>query len=329
MILLFVSTVLAADHHVVRKGETIATIAAAEDVDPAALRRENGLGEKDEPKAGTVLRLPGTETPLAAATALAVSGGATLTPAGGTAQALVPGAELPPGSVVCTPNGGYATLRLATATGTYAHDEITLLGGTCVSIDDAWADRAGHASLVSVRSGTVSVRADTPGSGQLTVRTDDAVSTGDAGGFRVSVEADATRTEAVSGAVSVLGGGDQVELQPGFGARTKEGQAPSAPVALLVAPALLHPDADVALRRPDFSWGKVDRALAYRVEIASDPDFVDIVDSEDVGALRWQPETLFLPIGRLWWRVTPVDRTGFVGTPSAARGLAMPGGLGK
>ena len=41
MILLFVSTVLAADHHVVRKGETIATIAAAEDVDPAEIGRSH------------------------------------------------------------------------------------------------------------------------------------------------------------------------------------------------------------------------------------------------------------------------------------------------
>lgn len=329
MILWFVGAALAADHHVVKRGESIATIAAQEDVDPAALRAANGLGASDEPKPGTILKIPGTDTPIAGATALAVSNGATLTSTTGVTLALAPGQDLPPGSLVCTPKGGYATLRLATATGTWAHDEITLLGGTCVSIDDVWADRSDHASLVSVRSGTVSVRADERRTGQLTVRTENAVSTGESGGFRVSVEADATRTEAVSGAVSVLGNGAEVDLDPGFGSRTAKGAAPSAPVPLLPPPALQRPGSDETLRRPDFAWSKVERALAYRVELASDPDFVDIVLSEEVGALVWRPELLFLPIGRVWWRVTAVDRTGFVGTPSPARGLGMPGGLGR
>ena len=72
-------------------------------------------------------------------------------------------------------------------------------------------------------------------------------------------------------------------------------------------------------------------ALAFRVEIATDPEFTDLLRLAEVSRLHWEPERLMLPYRGIevwWWRVTPVDRMGFVGVPSAPARLAIPAGVG-
>lgn len=332
MILLLAGLAAALDHHVVRPGETVTKIANRRDVDVVALRTLNGLAPDQEPTAGTVLRLPGVvDEGEPAATVLALWGSGTVTPTGRPAEGLTLGATLPADALVCTGPGGFATLRLATAKRTRAHDEITLLGGTCLTLDETWSDPDDHASVISVRRGSVSVRASDPGSGAVTVRTAAGVSTSDTGGFRVTVEDEGVaRTEALEGDVSVLGGGKEVALAAGSGTRVKKGEAPAAPIELL-EPGLPREPADgAALRRPDFRWTTVDRALGYRIEISTSPTFEDIVYAEDVGAPPWRPDTLFLParVTELWWRIASFDRTGFVGPASPPRRVALPPGVG-
>ncbi len=330
MILLVAGFALALDHHVVRNNDTLARVAKRHGVDVVALRALNGLDATEEPAPGTVLFLPGTEAETPAASVIAVSGGVTASPPGQPTAPLALGADLPAGTLVCTDADGFATLRLATARRTRAHDEISLIGGTCLTLDAAWATPDDHASVVSVRTGSVSVRAGGSGEGALTVRTDAGVATADTGDFRVTVEDGAARTEAIEGEVSVVGAGGEVAVQSGFGTRIRKGEAPVAPVELLRVGLAQRPNEDEPLRRPDFRWATVERALGYRIEIAASPDFSDIVFSEDVGAPPWRPDTLFLPFrgAGLWWRVAAFDRTGFLGLPSAPRRLTLPPGVG-
>lgn len=330
MIALLAALALAADHHVVRPGETVEAVAARRKLDPATLRALNGLGAAAQPASGTVLLLPGPAHDSAAGVVIAMSGAVTATLPGAPPESPALMARLPTGTLVCTGPGGFATLRLATADRTRDHDELTLLGGTCLTLDAAWSDPDDHASVVSVRTGSVAVRANLGGEGAVTVRTDAGVSTSETGGFRVTVEADAARTEALDGEVAVVGAGGEVAVPAGFGARVRRGEAPSAPTRLLPAGTPERPTDGEALRRPDFAWSAVDRALGYRVEIATTPDFADIVYSEDVGGSPWRPDTLFLPFAGpgLWWRVASFDRTGFLGVPSDARRLTLPAGVG-
>ncbi|MDP2309003.1 MAG: LysM peptidoglycan-binding domain-containing protein [Pseudomonadota bacterium] len=330
MMLLLAGLAHALDHHVLQEGETLADVAEAEGVSVAALRSLNQIEPRQTPAIGTVLLIPGDDVDTPAAVVLTVSGPATATLPGAAAVRLVQTRVLPSGTLVCTEPDGYATLRLATATSSRDHDEVTLLGGTCLTLDASWSHATDHASVVSVRRGSVAVRAGAGGKGAVTVRTDAGVTTSDAGGFRVTVEEGAARTEALDGPVAVLGAGKRVDLATGFGTRVRKGEAPAAASTLLAPGVPEYPSEKSPMRRPDFAWSPVDRALGYRLEIATTADFSEIVLAEDVGAPPWEPDSLFLPfrgVG-LWWRIASFDRTGFLGPPSSPQRIVLPAGVG-
>jgi hypothetical protein len=328
VILLLVALASAEDHHVVRPGESLASIAAAAGVDPARVAADNGLTPGTEPAVGTILRLPGDTG--GNAMVLALSGSGTVTLPGGAPTPLAEGIPLPPGARVCTNTNSFATLRLATRTDTHAHDEVSLLAGTCLTLDALAASGDTRASLVSMTTGSVAVRSADDGRGEVTVQTGAGVTTGEGGGFRVTVEAGAARTEALVHDVAVLGAGAEVDVPAGNGSRVRNGAAPTAPVPLLPPGGPTAPDDGATLLRPDFAWTPVDRALGYRIEVATDPGFADIVLVEDVASPAFRPDTLFLPyrVPGLWWRVSSFDRTGFLGAPSSPRRAVPPVGIG-
>jgi hypothetical protein len=325
--LLFASLASAADHHVVRPGETLATIAAASGgaYTADALRERNSLPAGAEPAVGVVLRLPG-DTPDPGGTVLAASGTGTVTSRGGTRSPLVEGMVLEAGSLVCTAAGSYATLRVGTDLATHEHDEVSLLGGTCVRLEEASSTAGRRSSVLKVDQGSIAVRNADTASGVITVVTEGGVTTSQGGGFRLTVEGSSTRTEALDRGLSVLGGGVDQSLDAGYGSRVRAGEAPSAPVALLRPGTPLAPVGVTPVLLANFSWAPVDRALSYRVEIATAADFSDLVVVEDVAQEEWLPEVLMLPyrVPGLWWRVAAVDRTGFVGFPSAAADIRVP-----
>jgi len=330
VILLLVALAYALDHHVLLEGETLTDVAKAERVSVGALRALNRLAVKDLPPVGTVLLLPGAESSEPAAVVVSVSGTGSAVLPGEAPVSLDAARALPVGTLVCTDPGGHATLRLAAAPTRGEHDDVTMLGGTCLTLDTSWARDERRASVVSVRRGSIAVLAATERNGAVTVRTGGSVSTSSAGGFRVTVEEGAARTEALQGPVEVMGGGAQVSLPAGTATRVRDGEVPASPVSLLAAGVPLRPNETVALRRPDFAWSPVDRALGYRIEIASSVDFGTIVLAADVGTSPWRPETLFLPFdeGALWWRIAAFDRTGFLGVPSAPARIVLPVGVG-
>lgn len=323
---------LAEDLWVTRPGETVETVAAALG-DPtlsAQIRALNGLGPTEQPAAGVQLRLPASAS-LGATPAhvLYLRGEGTVALPGQSTTPLQAGQFLAEGALICVGDDSFATLRLADSGGE-SHDDLNLLSGTCVRVDRSSASSAERRSLLSVERGSVSVRAATQGTGKVSIRTPSGLTIGERGGFRVTVEPTAARTEAVDHAVAVLGAGVSTPVRAGQGTRVRPGKAPDPPVDLLKAGALLDPEQGALLLRPDFAWLPAPRAVAYRVELSTDPDFAEVVRAEEVGQPAWAPDRLFLPtrVQGLWWRVAPVDRTGFVGLPSETRALLFPPGLG-
>jgi len=272
-----------------------------------------------EPTAGT------SEQP---AQILAVSGVGTLKAPGAEPIGLVEGALIPSGTQVCTGADSFATVRLASAPGCGDEDDLTLLPGTCLVVQDNRSRPGARDSVLDMRSGAIAVR-DGAARGAVTVRTPSGTTTGTQGGFRVAVEADAMRSEAVTRSVQVQGAGVERPLPAGFGARTPSGRPPDDAIALLPPGSPLLPEPEAHLNAPDFSWTPVDRALGYRVELAADAEFTRLVRRAEIGRPAWHPTTLFLPyrVPELFWRVVAFDRLGFEGIPSEGRRLRFPRGI--
>ncbi len=335
LLLLVLPLLQAAEYRVMRLGDTVEAI--AEDLgDPALavdIRSLNQIEAGVQPAIGSLLELPITPGP-----PLVEQQGAVLHASGEVTvrlpdQATVPGTpglQLPQGSAVCTGPGSYATLRLARSGGSLAHDDVNLLAETCLTIISTVSRAAERSSVLRVESGSIAIRAADETPGTVVVETAAGITTGRGGGFRVSREADATRTEALDAPVAVLGAGQEVAVGAGQGSRTVSGQAPSPPVDLLLGATPQRPQLDQPLRRPDFGWTPVQGALGYRVEIATTSDFSAIVTAEGVPEPSWSPQLLFLPyrVEGLWWRVAAFDRVGFLGFPSEPRALVMPAGVG-
>ncbi len=321
MILGVLSVLWADQLRVVRAGDTVESLAG-----PAAeqVRVDNGLAPGQQPVVGTVLRLPGGTD--SAGLVLSLTGTGTLG-VGGTTLSL--GQQLPPGSVVCTAADSYLTIRLATSESGGTHDEVTLLGGTCVSLTGSTGLGRERSTLLDLQRGYLSVRPTLSDPGRVAVRTSDGVTAGNEGGFRVAVEEGTTRTEAIYRPVAVIGAGVEQPLQAGEGARVRRGEAPSKPVKLPVPGGPEAPADEAAFRRPDFYWTPVDRAMGYRLELASDGDFQSLLVVRDVPSSPWLPDYLMLPyrVERMYWRIISYDRNGYYGVPSEARRLNFPEGM--
>ena len=333
--LLWAGLALAAGHHVVRTGETVETIALGlgDPTSSEELRRLNGLADTEQPSVGAVLDLPGAPGQIDQGALLLTSSGELVTVRVGPGAGPVsvrPGTAIPAGATVCTGADSFASLRLAVDVASRAHDDVSLLPGTCLKLEEASSRQAGRSSLLRVESGSIAVRAVQTGAGTVTVRTRDGLLTGEKGGFRVTVEADATRTEALTDPVSVMGQGVEVRLDAQQGNRVREGQAPEDPVPLLPAGAPIRPEIDAQLRWTDFGWTPVPEAFLYLVEFSRDEDFTDIVHLHDVEGTLWQPPYLVLPYRSpaLYWRVSAFDLLGFEGMPSDPRSLQIPPGIG-
>ena len=92
------------------------------------------------------------------------------------------------------------------------------------------------------------------------------------------------------------------------------------------SPILLAPTEDAILafvNDPAFSWQPVTGAVSYRLQIATTPDgFNTPVYTQNTAATHHQPLNK-LANGRYYWRVIPIDPSGFTGTPSMVRSFTM------
>ncbi len=329
--ILWIGLALAGTPMVVQQGDTVTALAdRLGDPDLAeAIRTLNEL-HTDELEPGQILLIPGPGSEAREARVVSLSGQGSVTLASGERLNLVTGAPLPTGATVCVDEDAFATIRLSVALDSPNHDDVALFPQTCLSVDALTAEPGRRSSLIRVATGEVSVISVDDDPGTVTVVTPTAVATGDAGGFRVAVEEGATRTEAVSHDVTVYGEGARLDLAAGQATRIAEGSAPEAPTMLLRAGVLVRPEDGSVLRAPDFRWTEIRRALYYRVEIATSPDFAEVVVAQTVPTESWDPGRLYVPyrVPGLWWRVAPIDKVGFVGVPSEPSFLSFPAGVG-
>lgn len=316
--------------HVVVEGETIESIlkAAGAPTLAADVRVSNGIAPGAQPLVGTVLQLPSV-VPVGECQPsylwFHTGPNGTITFTDGTQTGLVDWVPLLRGTEVCSGDESFATLRIAERVGSGAYDDITLLPNTCLIVRETQADEGGaRTSLLTLRSGSIRIPEMVAEGGTVIVETAAGITLGQAGGFRVSTEPGATRTEAVDGDVLTLAQGAQVAVPEGNGNRIVVGEKPGAPVGLAPRPTPNAPRGE--LIAPDFKWQPSAGVLNYVVEFSTVKDFRDLVLSESAGDARaqprgdllWQPAAFRLPVtrGTLWWHVVGVDRLGFLGLPS-------------
>lgn len=126
--------------------------------------------------------------------------------------------------------------------------------------------------------------------------------------------------EALAGEpVTVVGPAGVMTLRPGTGAFVA---GAAKPVPLAGAPRLLYPAAHAPLTAFRFRWRQAPQVTAYRLEIASDPGFDDILFVVESPRAGFESPAQSLPLGLLYWRVTP--RAGaFEGLPSEGRAFRV------
>ncbi len=336
MIVIFAWAALAAETmRPVHTGDTVESM-AEELGDPqlaAGIRELNGLAPGEQPTVGTLIRLPDPRV-LGQQKAFLISKNGEVTvrdPGGAVAQAelFVP---IEFGWTLCTGEEGRATVRLASTCNDDgdASDDLVMLPSTCLVVDSATSSKEGRASVIRVTKGSVGVLSQLDARGHINIVTPTGLTSSPVGGFRVTIEEDAARTETLEGTAKVAGAGAEVSLEPGQGSRVKAGETPSPPVDLLRVDTLLAPEAGALLRRPAFAWEAVDGAMGYRLEIGADEAFRELFYQEDTPGPQHAPQTLMLPYNQLdavMWRVAAFDRFGFLGVPSEARALRFPPGL--
>mgnify|MGYP000598249219 CR=1 FL=1 len=335
--ILWLSLALATDTWPVRAGDTVESV-AAEVADGRnvtdlieTIRQGNGLAPDQQPVVGTVLRLPDHAGLHVDQDAFVLTRRGDVLAAGPMPAHQVGLFErLPIGSTLCTGPDSYATLRISTqctAVGEHS-DDLTLSEDTCVQLVSAHGSTRGRSTVARVLEGSVQVQENPTGAGHVTVQAGTGQTTGVLGGYRVTLEdTQAMRAEALYAPVAVQGSGAEVSLSAGQGSRVKKGGTPSAPIDLLGPGVPTRPDDGVALRLPWFAWTPVPEAFGYRFEVATGPDFVDLVYSDDVPDPSYRPSLLLLPWpddGVLHWRIASFDRFGFLGIPSMPRSMGLP-----
>jgi hypothetical protein len=333
-----IAAALGAETWPVRPGDTVESIAAAVagtvDAKPVALaiRTQNALAANAQPPVGTLLVLPDAQGLHVDQKAFVLTKRGTVTVSGLTPRRNVALYErLPMGSVVCTGAESFASIRVSTqCTVDGANsDDLTLSPETCVELVSAHGSDRGRSTVARVLSGSIQVQKNDKGTGHVTVQAGTGQTTGAEGGYRVTLEEQAMRAEALYAEVAVQGAGAQVDLSAGQGSRVKDGEAPSPAVDLVPPGQPKSPDANTALRRPWFTWAPMAEAFGYRFEVAATPDFVDLVFSDDVPDPEYRPSLLLLPWpndGVLHWRISSFDRFGFLGIPSEPRAMRLPTG---
>jgi hypothetical protein len=136
--------------------------------------------------------------------------------------------------------------------------------------------------------------------------------------FRLKVEAgESTRLEVLEGTVEIQAGGSSVSVPARKGILSQSGETLGTPVDIPPAPeTLLDPQPEQVFRGEDFDqhfrWSRVNGAVGYRIEIARDSSFFDVVEDRKMGS---EPlvRIMGLEPGTYFWRVTALNETGFEG----------------
>lgn len=255
---------------------------------------------------GTPLRIPLDWLRLSAAVARVGVLAGSVRRAGG--PGLVAGESLAEGALVETGADGAVTLHLADGSVVTLQKSSTLGLERLRKVEGL---EATHVTRLRLESGRVEA-AVKPGRGmsQLQIATPIAVSAVRGTQFRASHAGTAGTSETLEGAVAVSNALAAVAVPAGFGTRIERDAPPLQPRPLLPAPVLaglpsVNSTVELALALPP-----VEGARQYRIQVATDAGFQDIVADRLVDA---PSVSVSLADGRYWVRARAVDSLGIEG----------------
>ncbi|GAB4303234.1 MAG: hypothetical protein Kow0090_18820 [Myxococcota bacterium] len=138
--------------------------------------------------------------------------------------------------------------------------------------------------------------------------------------FRMTAEQNETaKVEVTKSDITVTAANKTAPLKEDYGMRIKKGEKPGKPHKLPPSPELSSPELDTTIKTFDFTWKPVEGGKEYRFEIAKDPDFRQLVESTIVANVNYRPESVTLPLGDFYWRVSTIDKEDFEGKSSTPR----------
>ncbi len=117
------------------------------------------------------------------------------------------------------------------------------------------------------------------------------------------------------GNVDVIAFNEPLNVKTGFGVKTKEGEAPGKPVALLDAPAFFS-HANRVTSEDQVSWGASGGAAAYRLTLSSDESGRQVLQSADVERAAYALPSL--SPGDYYLTVRALDGDGLAGFEAQA-----------
>lgn len=186
-----------------------------------------------------------------------------------------------------------------------------------VSVDEGEV----KAALAALRGDQDSVEIDVAGGGRVSASSRDTV---------VAKKGDRTNVSVFDGKSKVTSNRQSVEVARGFGTRFSKGQTPEparelpkAPIWKGELPRITL--ADVGQGVLTTSWEPTADAVAYRVEIATDPEFWRLLAREEVGPDVTNFRAENLAPGDYYVRVRVLDKDDFLGWPTEARTTTVVG----
>ncbi len=278
---------------------------------------------------GATLVLPEKVTALAPASLRSVAPAVRARPAGGTWEPATAGMPLHRNDNVNTLAHARADIRFIDRTrvvlaehtlvviyGTAAETRVSRTAPSAVQLDEGEVE-AGLAALGG-RPVSVGVR----GGGQVDAQSTDTV---------VRKKAKRATVSVYDGKAAVKSTGATVEVPARYGSSFEEAKPPTPPRPLPPAPAWT-PDTTggvvIALQGKaslHAAWQAVDDAAAYRVELAGDPEFHELIDREEVPATVHDFRGENLPAGVYYVRVRAIDREDFIGLTTAPLSFVLLG----
>lgn len=245
-------------------------------------------------------------------TVTAVSGNVRYKSGDGPFQPLAAGTQL---------NGGENVLSGPRSSAAYRFADGTVLTQQAVSKLSfgrlaAYGKTGMVSTELSLESGRLEARAgkQLAPAGGFKVRTPVAVAGLRGTDFRLNMSEDGKtlRNEVMEGAVAVAAEGKEVSVESGYGTVAEAGKPPEAPRRLLMAPAATGLDTLIERLPLSFAWPAVAGASAYRVQVARDAEFTEVL-LDDVTAeagITWQDN---LPDGKYVLRIRAIDSAGLEG----------------
>ena len=131
------------------------------------------------------------------------------------------------------------------------------------------------------------------------------------------------------GSAKVASAGKSVSVPEKYGTSFEEKQAPTPPRPLPPAPAWQSGSSSGVVLAPGgqgkifAAWGEVPKAVAYRVEVARNADFSDLVVREEVPAKIHAFRAEKMPAGSYYLRVRAIDDEDFLGLAAKGRDVTL------